>query len=210
MLKEYHQQITRTALGEKLSENALQAIIKANLKQDALIYQVGHSHFHFDDNSFAESNTYIEEQRKLVRLNLEEGTSLNAWIHFGRLSHTAQDLYAHSNYVDLWLKDHDQNNLPLPETIDPCDDRILTSVDLISGKLYYPLEALSFISRIRKFVLPLLPRDSHAWMNLDGPASGNRFAYAFSAAVKRTGIELEQLLFDLTHDQRMRFTGKSN
>ncbi len=43
-----------------------------------------------------------------------------------------------------------------------------------------------------RIVIPLLPRDSHAWMNLDSPARGPGFAYAFAAAVKRTRYEYER------------------
>ena len=66
MLIEYHQKITHAALENLLSSTALQTIINYNIRQDGLIYQLGFSHFHFDNNAIAESNSYIEEQRSLV------------------------------------------------------------------------------------------------------------------------------------------------
>ena len=66
---------------------------------------------------------------------------------------------------------------------------MIGSPDLRSGKLYYPLELLSFIKIFRPLVLPLLPRDSHAWMNIDSPEQGFKFDYVMQASIKRTVIE---------------------
>jgi len=83
--------------------------------------------------------------------------------------------------------------IPSPIELDPLDPDLIDSPALRSGKLYYPLEALTFIPALKKFVVPLLPRDSHAWMNIDSAERGPLFNYAFEAAVKRTRYE-----FDLT------------
>jgi hypothetical protein len=48
--------------------------------------------------------------------------------------------------------------------------------------------------------MPLLPRDSHGWMNLDAPERGSNFKYAFQAAVKRTTIEFKKTVKDLPRD----------
>ncbi|MFC2064893.1 HET-C-related protein [Chloroflexota bacterium] len=201
MWVKYHQEITRKALQEFLPPLALNEIIKANSKQDALFYQLGHSHFHFDNNSFKESRSYIQDQRKKLFSCLEKYQPVSAWKHFGRLLHSLQDFFAHSNYVTLWLERFDQKSLPHHESIDACDEQILESSHLHSGRLYYPLEVLSFIPGIRTLVLPLLPRDSHAWMALDGPESGENFSFAFSAAVKRTKIEFEDIISELSVEQ---------
>jgi hypothetical protein len=55
--------------------------------------------------------------------------------------------------------------------------------------VYYPFELLYFIKKLRPYILPFLPRDSHAWMNLDSPEQGFKFDYAMQAAIKRTVIE---------------------
>ena len=210
MLTEIHRQITRLALEQYFSVPALETIIRSNMRQDGLIFQVGHSHFHFDNNAFKESYAYIEEQRRLVITNLDIGRPDDARVYFGRLTHAVQDLYAHSNYVELWLQNFDPKAMLEPNSIDPCDKGVMASLQLRSGRLYYPLEALSFVPKLKRFVLPLLPRDSHAWMNLDGPASGNKFPFAFSAALKRTRIEFEEVISDMSKEMIYLFTGKGS
>jgi len=56
-------------------------------------------------------------------------------------------------------------------------------------------------------VIPRLPRDSHAWMNLDSEACGPLFEYAFYAAIKRTRFELETVAKGLTKELNHLFTG---
>ena len=86
----------------------------------------------------------------------------SAWAAFGRLTHTAQDFYAHSNYVDLWLASHTDGSVPTPPEIEPVDPALIDSPALHSGKIYMPLEPFSLIKPLRPLVMPLLPRDSHA------------------------------------------------
>src|ERR1700690_3660408 len=148
MLKRIHIDIMRrtfaqnTAGGGIFSPRALQAIIDANIRQDALRTQIGHDEFHFDNNAFARSRAYMEEQRALIKPALEGGHPLPAWEAFGRLTHTAQDFYSHSNYVDLWLVCQPNGMRPEPAEIDPFDDTLIENPSLRSGKFYYPLEAL--------------------------------------------------------------------
>ena len=144
-------------------------------------------------------------QRDAVILSVNRMDWDSAWKAFGRLLHTAQDFYAHSNYVTLWLDQFDNSTWPFADEIDPLNKLILSNSKLRSGKLYYPLELLSFIPIIKKPIIPLLPHDSHAWMNLDSPASGKKFAYAFSAAVKRSMAELEVIKEILPVEVFMKF-----
>jgi hypothetical protein len=192
MNKAYHRQITEQALREYFSPSALAAVISANLGLDALQGQIGHDEYHFDANAFAASRSFIEQNRALIRPALERGDAAAARQAFGRLTHTAQDFYAHSNYIPLWLARFPADGWPPPEAVDAFDGNLLDGPALRSGKLYYPLEALSFVPFLKKIILPLLPRDSHAWMNLDGPEQGPKFAYALAAAVKRTRYEYER------------------
>lgn len=188
----YHRSITLQALGKYFTPPALEVILASNLGQDSLRGQIGHDEFHFDANAFAKSRAYLEANRGQVRPALERGDAPSAWCAMGRLTHVAQDFYAHSNYISLWLERFPPDALPAPEEVDPLDVELLRSPALRSGKLYYPLEALSFIPSIKKFILPLLPRDSHAWMNLDEPGQGPKFPYALAAAIKRTVWEYEK------------------
>lgn len=186
MLKKYHLQITTQALQDFFSLRASQAILAANLRQDILRNQI-HSEFHFDNNNFAGGYAYIAQQRQLILEMLAQGQPLAAWVAFGRLTHTVQDFYAHSNYIRLWLARHAQAT---PGQIDSQDDTILNSPELRSGRLYYPLEVLAFIPGLEPLIKPFLPRDSHTWMNLDSPRQGPLFDFAFAAARIRTQAEL--------------------
>ena len=191
MLQSVHVEVTRRALGERVSRRALDAIVASNVRVDALVNQFGHDAYHFDNNAFEPSRAYIDEQRALIRPALERRDASTAWQAFGRLTHTAQDFYAHSNYVDLWLACQPNGMRPAAGEIDPLDDSLVENPSLRSGKLYMPFGILSYVPGLRKLVMPFLPRDSHAWMNLDSPKCGQLFEYAFEAAVKRTKVEFE-------------------
>jgi len=209
MLSQYHIGMTREALGEYFSEQALQIITKANINQDRFWGQFGHDEFHFDNNAIDKGNRYINEQRGYI-LATFIGTGVStvaAWSAFGRLLHSAQDFYAHSNYVTLWLDA--QNGTPHSSgEIDPLKKDILTSPKLHSGKVYLPMDAIYFIKPLRSFALKLLPKDSHGWMNLDTPEKGFKFDYAISAAVKRTKHEFELLQKMLTPEMLAKFVDK--
>ncbi len=205
MLKPIHAEISRRALDGKFSLRALEVIIAANRGQDAWVGQIGHDEFHFDNNSFRRSRAYIEEQRALIAPALGQSEAVSAWNAFGRLTHSAQDFYAHSNYIDLWLSVQPNGMRPAPIEVDALDPDLLMSPALRSGKLYYPLEALTFVRRLKKYVVPLLPHDSHAWMNLDSAERGPLFEYAFLAAVKRTRHEYELVVRALRDDQKALF-----
>jgi len=186
----YHRAITTQALSEYFSPQALEVIISANLGQDHWLYgQIGHPEFHFDQNAFLDSWDYIEHNRAIVHLALEAGETLKAQQALGRLTHGAQDFYAHSDYVKRWLGRFPQGQWPPPDKIDALDGNLLKDPDLRSGKIYWPFEPFSWIPGLGRLIVPLLPHDSHAWMNLDSPARGPAFAYAFTAAIKRTRHE---------------------
>lgn len=207
MLTRYHAALTRQALGERFSPEALEEVVRANLAQDGLCGQVGHDEYHFDNNAFAQAGAYMDAQRALIQDALAAGQGGLARAAFGRLIHAAQDFYAHSNYVDLWLSRAGSPH-PGPAAIDALDEVLLSSVDLRSGRLYYPFEALSFLPGLKRLALPLLPRDSHAWMNLDAPSQGPKFAYAFEAALQRTRLEYARASAGLTPDDLRLFRGQ--
>jgi hypothetical protein len=192
MIKTYHRAITTQALNEYFAPQALEVIITANLGQDHWLHgQIGHPEYHFDQNAFLEGWDYIEYNRAIVRPALESGTALDAQQALGRLTHAAQDFYAHSNYVTRWLSRFPAGHWPPSNDMDAFDNHLLHSADLRSGKIYWPMEPFSWIPGIGRLVYWLMPRDSHAWMNLDSPARGPAFAYAFVAAIKRTRHEYE-------------------
>jgi hypothetical protein len=206
MLVRHHIDITRQAIGADVSPRALDAILSANCVQDGLCYQLGHDHFHFDNNQFDKSHAYMEEQRALVRTDIERGDAKFAWRAFGRMIHAAQDFYAHSDYIPRWLARFDGSTPPPPPEVDPVTPEILRDPNLHSGKLYYPFEVLAFILPLRKLVLPFLPFDSHAHMNLDDFDDTGRFDYVFHASVKRTRLEFAQTTAQLSSDHLSLFT----
>ena len=199
MLTSYHVEMLHLALDGTFSPRALEKIIAANRHQDRLGGQVGHDEYHFDNNAFDKSCAYIEEQRALTVSSLMANHVPAAWSAFGRLTHTAHDFYAHSNYVDLWLACRKNGRLPAPAEVDPMDPELINSHTLRSGKVHW-LEILTILPPLRPLVMPLLPRDSHGWMNLDAPERGPNFEYAFQAAVKRTTIEFEKTTKGLPQD----------
>ena len=208
MLTKYHVQILSEALAECFSPPALSAIAKANNHQDRLSGQFGHDEFHVDNDSFKQSIDYIEEQRALTIASLKANDARSAWSAFGRLTHTAHDFYAHSNYITLWLSRFDGNPPPAPSEIDPVDPTLLNSPDLHSGKVYYPWDLLYYIRPLRPFVLSRIPRDSHSWMNLDSPDQGFKFDYAMQAAIKRTKIEVDKTTLGFSEEMCRLFLGK--
>jgi hypothetical protein len=200
MLKPFHVDMTRVALGERFSPRALEKIIEANVAQDRLGGQIGHDEYHFDNNAFDRSYAYLEGQRALTISSLMANDVQPAWSAFGRLLHTAQDFYAHSNYIDLWLSCQPDGALPTPSEVDPVDPDLIDTRALRSGRVYLPLEVLSILRVFRPLAMRLLPRDAHAWMNLDSPERGPNFKYAFQAALKRTEIEFEKTTQELPQD----------
>lgn len=190
MKEKYHRAITEEVLRPFFAPAALEEIIRANVGQDALRYQFGHDHFHYDNSAFRAGDAYLAEQRRQVIETLQHtGPVSVARAAFGRLTHSAQDFYAHSNYITLW---RERNPDAAPEQIDPLLPEILADARLVSGRIYAPLEYFSFFSLFAPLVLPLLPRDSHAWMNKDDPSRPG-FQDAYVAARKRTRLELEEI-----------------
>ena len=207
MLTEYHIEIMFESLGDHLGTRAIAVMTNANIKQDRFAGQFGHDEFHFDNSAFDKTYKYIEQQRTLAVESLKKKDVKSAWAAFGRITHTVQDFYAHSNYVTLWLDRFDAQTPPPPGEIDPLDPSLLHSPDLCSGKTYYPIEWLYFWRRTRALSLRLLPKDSHAWMNLDSPQQGFKFEYAMQAAVKRTRIEYERTMSGLPRELIALFNG---
>lgn len=195
----YHRDILQKALGQRVSPRALTAITAANLGQDSLSGLM-RPDFHFDDSLFDQSLAYVEECRRAAGRAVDPAA---AWAAFGRLTHSVQDFYAHSNYVQLWAdlqtlipgdKDTDRASLPPPAKMKALDAYLLKHPKLKSGRVYLPLEALCLIPPLQPLVKLLLPKDSHAWMNLDNPRAGPLFPYVMEAAIQRTVFEFDRTL----------------
>lgn len=199
--------MTREALASHFSPRAMEIILAANVRQDALRNQFFHDEIHYDNNAIDAGDRYINEQRGHVLATLLSPGILGAWIAFGRLLHTAQDFYAHSNYVDLWLGQFD-GAPPTPPEIEPLKRELVKSPNLRTGRIYLPMDALYYFRLTRPLALMLLPKDSHGWMNLDEPSRGPKFHYAIAAATKRTTHEFDLLRKLLTPEMFARFIDK--
>jgi hypothetical protein len=186
----YHRLVLQRALGRRVSPRALVAIEAANLGQDS---PLGLLHFpwHFDNSLFAEALAYMQTCRQEAAHATDAAV---AWAAFGRLSHAAQDFYSHSNYVALWHARYPAGAVPPPEDIDGLDPALLQHPQLRSGNVYLPWEALWIVPSLREIIKLILPLDSHAWMNLDSPATGPLFPYSIEAALQRTSAEFDRTL----------------
>ena len=186
----YHRQVLEHAIGGRVSARALAAITAANLDQDSLRGLL-RPEIHFDNSLIQQGLAYIEAMRAAAAAT---ATVAIAWEAFGRLSHTAQDFYSHSNYVALWLEPFAPEAWPAPQLIDGLDGSLLRHPRLFTGRVYLPLEALCLFPSMRSLVKPLLPRDAHAWLNLDSPQTGPLFPYTLEAAKQRTEAEFDRTL----------------
>lgn len=210
MRTEYHIEITTNALQELFSKTALELIIKSNISQDRLRYQIWHDYIHFDGNAFKEGFDYIDEQNRLILENVQGEQYPSAWEALGRMTHSWQDYYSHSNYIKLWLDRYGQVK---PEEINHQDNVIMNHPDLRSGKNYGLLELMATTKGLSKIFFPLIPPDSHAKMNLDGPDISPLFEYAYWAALKQTQQVAHEILGNLGNNNvgqgKIRlFTGK--
>jgi len=205
MLQAVHVEMMHAALDGLVSSRALGCMIKANVGVDAIWNQLGRHELHFDDNAFEKSYRFMDQQRRLIRPALEAGKPEGAWRAFGRLTHTAQDFYSHSNYIDLWFARQPAGSIPSTAEIEPLNDALLNNPALRSGKINLPLEMLVYLPVVGPWIERVAPHDSHAGMHLDSAARGPKFPYAFRAAVKRTRWEFDELMQMLTPPHRAQF-----
>jgi hypothetical protein len=191
MNTKFHIEITRKALESHFSNKALERIITGNIRQDRVAYMLGHDHIHFDGSAFNAGFRYIANQEKMLLEHLSLKRFHQAQEAFGRITHSWQDLYSHSNYVQLWQQRHAHQ---LPEAIIPNNPDIINHPNFASGKNYGLIEFLAMIPVLSSLIIPRMPSDSHAKMNLDSPASGPNFWFAYWAANKATQVAYENLI----------------
>jgi len=184
----YHADLTRAALSDRFSPDALEEIIATNLAQDALQNQLGSkAHFHFDNNKIAESLAYVESlHRQIAVLAAQGDNGKQQRAALGRLCHAVQDFYAHSNYVDLWLADHD-HPVPPAYAIDGLIPELLNHPDLRTGTFVLLRDIIYYVPLIGALWRRIhVPPGSHEAMNLDSPDRCWKFPYAMVAARRRT------------------------
>lgn len=205
MLHKYHAAMLQDTLGRIFSRTALVELIAANVGQDSLGNLIGHDAYHFDFSKFKEGLAYIENQHAIIQDDADPHMMRAA---FGRLSHGAQDFYAHSNYVDLWLEKHGGLARNRPEDIDGLDPELLNSPRLRSGEFYLWRDFIYYVPFLGQFAQRYLVfAGSHEAMHLDEPGRGPRFAYAIEAAKQRTTAEYQRAARALSPERLTLFLG---
>jgi len=195
----YHRQMLNNVLGAHFNLADLNSIIRANLHQDWPMGQL-HPEYHFDSSTFAKAEAYIKQQRHIVLTSLRDRVRGDALAAFGRLTHTRQDFYAHSNWVSLHVKQLGSTAHCQPEDMPLClnpqfEPNLISGTASIPRYLLYRVPLLGSI--VKRFYLP---PDSHEAMNLDNPKQGPLFAYAMWAAAKHTQLEFKRLLAEIEED----------
>ncbi|UIE38402.1 Het-C domain-containing protein [Leptodesmis sichuanensis] len=103
---DYHAAITSKAISGVLSNEQITFVVRANMSQDIRQFE---SYVHFDNCAFAEGAKHIRDEWAKIEAEIDR-LSDDALVAFGRLLHTTQDFYAHSNWIELHL---DQAPIPL-------------------------------------------------------------------------------------------------
>lgn len=200
----YHIETTMQAIGHNFAPIALQEIIRANLSQDSIgNFFWGEPYLHFCNDQMTESLAYIESEYALIEslaaLKVTPATLSDVRAAFGRLLHTAQDFYSHSNYVTLWLEENLGGGEVVPRAIDGLDESLLNHPKLRTAhwliwrdSLYY-LPLLGALLR-RIWVAP----NSHESMHLDSPERGALFAFSLVMAQQRTVCEYRRVIDTLS------------
>lgn len=190
----YHAQMVESVLANHFSAHALQEVIAANWSQDDMPGLLLYPARHFDNNLIAEALAYMDEEyaamAQAARLP-DGGPTMRA--AFGRLTHTAQDFYAHSSYVDLWLARHGGLDATHPEQIDGVDPDLLASPDLRTWEFYLWRDLIYYVPGLKHLARRIyIPPYSHEARHLDDPGRGPKFVYAIKAAEDRTRQEYER------------------
>lgn len=193
MYPRYHRQILEEALCPRMSDRALAVIVRANFNQDLPANQSGHPEFHCDDSAIDLTEAYIRDQREHCLLALQEDKVETAWWCFGRLTHSAQDFYAHTTYIRMWVERFGADGR-LPEEHEILLPDLRNDPALISGRFYAPWEMITFIPWLGRKLGRMFPKDSHAYLNNDSPDASPVFAQVFRAAVLRTVFEYNQII----------------
>lgn len=113
-----HEQITRDALGNVLSEANLRVVVDANLAQDKSGSPgLAEARRHFGEEHITSSLRFIErEKTRALNYACESDTDGQlrgqALAHFGELLHSVQDFYSRSNYLELMFTNSSFKNDP--------------------------------------------------------------------------------------------------
>lgn len=192
MLGRYHIEITKRSLGDFFPSASLREIARANVGQDSLPSLFGaQAHRHVCDCSVEDSLAYIEEEHThLAALTLTTGGEAKQRAALGRLLHTVQDFYAHTNYVALWLAARGGIDQRDDAKLDGLDPLILAHPGLQTAQWLTWRDPFYYVpvmgKALRRFYLP---PTSHEAIHLDSPSRGDAFYLAMAIARQRSRHE---------------------
>lgn len=182
----YHRSITTHALSPLgFSTTAIDQIADANISIDV---EKGSNHaYHVDSESFEAASALMRSHLYATAISVMKGDVKSARASFGYLTHTVQDFYAHTNYVELMPgKPIDLFRLNNPKNSVTCSRTNLTN-GLTSG--YYPDSSTP------------AKKCSHFILNKDSGSSAPAIRYAESATAQVYDM-LEQEVLSTSSDQQ--------
>lgn len=193
----YHIQATRAAVDAYFAPAALRQVLRANVMQDSLAGLFGaDAHRHFCDLRVARGWAYVEEEHaRIASLAARPGTEQAMRQAFGRLLHTVQDFYAHSNYVELWLRKHGGMLANDSAHVDDADDVLMHHPQLRTGDWVFWRDIDFYVPGLGQVIRRFwVPANSHEAINLDSPARGPSFRFALAMARQRTRREYRRTI----------------
>lgn len=200
MLSRYHIEITRKSLGSFFSAASLREIARANVRQDSLPSLLGmEARRHVCDCTVAESLAYVDEEHERIGQLAQRGESAALQrAAFGRLLHTVQDFYAHTNYVALLMAKQGAAVSLDVSAMKRLDPEILSHPALQIAQWLTWRDPIYYIPLVGDVLRHLwLPAGSHEAINLDSPKRGANFHVAFAFARQRTQVEYARTLATL-------------
>ena len=194
MNEEYHRQVTIDAIGNQLTAKELETVIAATVGQDRVLNWLTTPQRHYDGRYFAESEAYIAEERAHAIDAFRRGDRTAGLQALGRLLHTRQDFYSHSNWMRLCAADATTWNTEDPAICLAPQD----APGLFAAKAPFWIHVIYLIpvlgSLVKRFYLPA---DYHEAMHLDDPSRGPLFAPSLVAARKHTRLEWDKVMSTL-------------
>ncbi|MBI1293495.1 hypothetical protein GC175_00880 [bacterium] len=202
MKEEYHRQVTAEALGDQLSHEELEIVIQANVGQDGVWNWLTTPERHYDGRFFAKAEAYIDEERARAVDAFHRGDRVAALQAMGRLLHTRQDFYSHSNWMQHCAAKGAAKGAANTAHWDAADPAICldTQADpqIFGVRAPFLIHALYVIPILGPLIKRIyLPADYHEAMHLDDPSRGPLFAPSLVAARKHTRLEWERVMSTL-------------
>ena len=190
MNEEYHRQVTTEALADHLNAADLEIVIQANIGQDTVWNWLTTPERHYDGRRFTQAEAYIAQERARAVSAFQRGDRIQALQALGRLLHTRQDFYSHSNWMQRCAEEAGSAAQSADNPIICLDPQADTT--LFAARAPFLIHALYLIPVMGALIKRVyLPADYHEAMHLDNPSRGPLFAPSLLAARLHTRLEWE-------------------